>query len=155
MTTTYGTTWIDTARGKLKALIDDLITDTAIGYDPKISHVYEKHHQAYLQLNAVTIDFRQAPIDFAATTSQATASYKMIFTMRVHTAYENRIHNGQKISRLLNSVVNKLLDNVNLDDAYFITDVQINSNNESFEESATIGGEIEVIVEFSEYNTQE
>jgi hypothetical protein len=53
---------------------------------------------------------------------------------------------GLTISRLLNSVTNKLIDNRTLGDGYYIAQIIEVENNTEFDDSATIGGEITVMV---------
>jgi len=153
MAEVYGTAYIETANDKLKALVDDLITDTT-GDSPKISYAYQRHNVAYLRLNAVTIDLDG--IDVASSGAPPPlVKYMMRFTVRVHVAYANQAINGQTVAKLVNSVINKLNDNLNLGDGYRIWQIDSLANRQEFDESASRGGEIAVTIWHVESHTQE
>ena len=154
MAEVYGTAFLETGRDKLYALMDALKTSMATGYDPTFSYLYAKHNVANLVLNAVTIDFEDATPE-----NQIASDYHikniMTFSIRVHTAYGGGIADGEKNARLLNSIINKVKANINLDDGYRVEVVTDYKANEYFEESDTIGGSVMVAVsKFVEY-TQE
>lgn len=149
MSTVYGTTaFLETAQSKLVALMDALVTDMA-SIDPKIAHVYQRHATADLRLNAVSVELAG---ESTSTPLAPTASFAMLpFSFRVHTAYDGGEADAVKIMRLLNSIANKLLENIDLGDNYLIS----TSENENvaiaglqeFEDSMTIGGEINIKVQ--------
>lgn len=154
MATIYGTAFIETGRDKLYALMNTLKTSMATGYDPTFSYVYNKHNVAALSLPAVTVDFEDATPE-----NQIASDYNiknmMTFSIRVHTAYGGGIANGEKNARLLNSIVNKVKANIDLDDGYRVEEVTDYRANEYFGESDTLGGSLMVAVsKFVEY-TQE
>ena len=146
MAEVYGTAWIETARDKIKALLDALITDMSSGYDPKISYVYEGHDTAKIQFNALTLEFEEMPREERVgwTSTGSLIVYPLLFSVRVHTAEVGDMEDAVKISRLLNSVINKLQPNANLGDNYRIQSVYELSGAQEFAESSTIGGELKI-----------
>jgi len=143
MATTVGEAWIGTAHSKIKALMDALITSMGTAStDPALSYAYDRHDTAKLQLNGVTVDVDGVVTGERGMTSTSVWHPVVQISVRVHTAYENGITDGQKISRLLNSVANKITTNLDLGNGYRVEDVPQITNRSTFEESATIGGEI-------------
>lgn len=156
MAEVYGTSWLETARDKLKALLDELNTSMASGYDPTFSYVYEYHNVAYLQLNAVTVGLADAQSETAGMGASGDAvQYEMYFSVRVHTAYDGGTMDEQKNARLLNSITNKLKANRVLGSDYFVRDVGDERSAETFSESATLGGELTVKIEKNIIHDQE
>jgi len=156
MAEVYLTSWLETARDKLKALLDALKTTMASGYDPTFGYVYEYHNVANLQLNAVTIGLDTVEAETEGMSSSGdVVQYLMAFTLRVHTAYQGGIMDDQKNARLLNSIANKLKANRSLGDDYFIRDVGEIRSSEEFAESATVGGQLSVIIEKNHIHDQE
>lgn len=156
MTEIYGTAYVETAKDKLKALMDALVTSMASGYDPAISYAYETHNVADLDLNAVTIGFGGCdPTPQANGGSGQTSLYLMNFTVRVHTAYDGSYFDRDKTARLLNSVTNKIQANLDLGDGYRVDGITNMMVGETFEESASIGGELTVTVWMPVLHSQE
>jgi len=151
----YGTTWLETARDKIKALLDMLKTAMASGYSPTFSYVYERHNTAKLQLNAVSVGLQDAVEGEKAASNNVLEKFIVPFTLRVHTAYSGGVQDDQKNARLLNSIVNKLLANYNLGDGYRIEDVTDISASEEFADSHTLGGQMTVYVRKEVNYTQE
>ena len=159
----FGTDFIETARDKLVTLITALKTTMATGYTPTFTYIYERHDVAKLQLNAVSIGLDSADADDVATGASGNRVYYiMLFTIRVHTDYIGGIRDGQKNERLINSLINKLLNNrkMGASDGYRIgginsTPVSDISPNEEFSDSATYGGQFTVTVTKDITHTQE
>ena len=147
MSEVYSTAWLETARDKIVAQLNTLKTTMASGYDPTFSYVYDYHNVAKLQLNAVSVAIDVVNPDTVSVGSSGLGVlYPMEFTLRVHTAYSGEIMDGVKNARLLNSIINYLMEHKELGDGYrmfLITDI---TTNEEFAESATLGGECKVIV---------
>ena len=150
-----GTAWIETARDKVVALMDALMATMATGYDPTFSYVYEKHGTADIRLNAVSVGIASQPEDRPLWSGQHTSFWFIEFSIRVHTAYagDNILIDDQKNSRLLNSVIEKLQANRNLEDNYRIH--EITGANPALEFGLTTGGEVTFIVTVPIEYTQE
>lgn len=147
MPVSHGTTWLETAKDKLvtelNALKTSMVTD---GIDPLYSYVYEKHNVAYLQLSAVTIDLESVGGGEPTGTSDKFLRWLPTYSIRVHTAYEDGIQDGQEQMRLLNSIAEKLHLNHDLAGGYriqFVGDIFVR---QEFSDSDTLGGELQVTV---------
>ncbi len=152
----YGVTFIETGKDKLIAILTALISTMSTGYDPTISYVYEKHQTAKLLLNAVTIDMNASEDSDPNWSTDIHRRYFTEYTVRVHTGYTpDGITDGQKISRLINSLVNKFGDNLTLGDGYRIEDIINFENQQEYSESATFGGGFSVVVSIDVTHTQE
>ena len=159
MAEVYGSPYFETARDKLKALMDALVVTMATGYDPALSYAYDYHNVADMGLNAVTIGAEASAIrdqrEETVSSVGPSVVYDMQFSIRVHTDHVDGTRDRIKVSRLLNSVNNKLLLNTDLGDGYcikFTTDLLFN---EEFDESDTYGGQLSVVLDLFATNTQE
>jgi len=156
MAEVFGTAFIETGNDKLKAVIDALITTMATDYDPAISYVYQSHNRAYILLNAVTIDFENAEqMLVCAGNVSAPTEYLLNYSIRVHTAYNGGVMDGQKNARLLNSIVNKLKVNFDLGDDYKFWAFNDMDPRMTFDESPTVGGQVIVTLKTGVRYTQE
>jgi len=149
MTEVYSTAWVETAKDKLVARLNTLITTMAAGYDPTVSYLYERHVVAKLQLNAITVE-----LDTVEETTEAVAGdgsgplkrYEMSFGVRIHTEYSDGIMDGEKNARLLNSVINQAFGQLDLSDGYRVMAINDPSPKEYFEDSDTLGGQVFVVI---------
>jgi hypothetical protein len=158
MAEVYGASCIETAADKLYDLIVALKDTMATGYDPTFSYVHQKHNMICTGLNAVTIELESATLESTGVSSSGKANQaQMTFTIRVHTDYQGigAVRDAQKNWRLLNSILNKISANINLDDGYFILEMTNILPNEEFAESYTVGGQMSVQVIKNNVNTQE
>jgi len=151
MAETYGEAWIETARDKIVALLSALKTTMASGYDPTFQAVHERHTVARLLYNtiaaAVTIDLESViESDKEQEQTSTHTGYFIKFSIRVHTNYSDEYSDGQKQARLLNSIGNKLKANYNLGDNYRMYDIDDLVVNQTFPETDTVGGAMNVIV---------
>ena len=156
MAEVFGTAYIEVAGDYLYALVDALKTTMASGYDPTFSYVYRKHNEV-MSLNAVSVDLDEAvdSEDEGFGSSSQQVLYHLVFTIRVHTDYVDGVMDRQKNGRLLNSIINKLKANKALGSSYFIYSVTDIRAAETFEESATLGGQITVTVTKAIQHSQE
>lgn len=154
--TIYGTpSPIDTARSKVKAQIDALKTLMATGYDPAISYTYTQHRIANLRLNAVTVEVDDADAVLSGSAvSQALNLWTATVSIRVHTAYRYGHNDWLKNVRLLTSISNYLNEHRNLGDEYRILSTGSIVSRVSFDDSATLGGEMKIIVQVPVEYTQ-
>ena len=152
----YGQTWSETARDLLVALMRELKDTLASGYDPTFSYVYERHNEV-MSLPAVSIDIADAvdSIYEARSVTNAIVAYYIPFSVRVHIDYADGVQDGQKTTRLLNSVVNKLEGNRTLQASYYVDEVKAMRALAEFSESDTLGGEVTVIVQILINHSQE
>lgn len=152
----FGTAYYETARDKLKALLDTLQTEMASD-DPTFTSVHERHDVPNLVVNSVSI-----ALDIAETVSGGwsgttkTVAHIMQFSLRVHTSLTPYgIRDDQKNARLLNSLLNKMKQNVNLGDSYIISDIDSIVPNEEFSESESFGGAMMITVKRGVVHTQD
>ena len=143
----YSTSWLETAGDKIVAQLNALVTVMASGYDPKISHVYDHHNCAKLELPGVTIGIDTVAPEFEGVSSSGvTVEYPMVVTVRVHVAYVGGIPDNVKAGRLINSIVNYLKENLDLSDGYRVHSIPEIQLAQEFAESATYGAECTVVV---------
>lgn len=153
----HGTAYVETAKDKLVALFVALqatmMTNDTI---PRISAVHESHVIAALLVDSVTVQLANMEDDpqfFGA--SKTAIQYRMEFMVRVHTSYRGAAMKADRTARLLNSVANKLRDNVDLADGYFLEGITDFSTAEEFDDSATVGGQFRCLIIKSVTHTQE
>jgi len=140
----YGTAFIETGRDKLKVLLDALITSMAAD-DPKISYAYDGHDTADIQLNGATVDFEAATWDGNYPNRPTIGLlWELNYSIRVHVAYIGGIMDGVMVSRLLNSVANKMFDNRDLGSGYRITAITSMIPDEPF--NHTLGGSLSLTI---------
>ena len=159
MAEVFGTGYFETAKDKLKALMDELVSDMAAGFDPAIDYAYDYHNVADMDLNAVSQSMVASAlldnVNEDASEIGAGAIYDMQFSMRVHTDHVDGTRDVIKNTRLLESVNNKLLNNVDLGDGYRVrvtTDFEYDAE---FEESDTYGAQLTVVIRLYLTITQE
>jgi len=145
----HSTPFTETAKDKIMALLTALaasmITDSI---DPLFSYVYDKHNIAELRMNAVSVELIGVePTDNIV--NDICVRYLMFFEVHVHTDYEDGINDANKNRRLLNSILNKFKENINLQDEYRVNTVDQLNPKEEFDGSATVGGSLIVSVAFS------
>ena len=150
MADVFGTQFADDARDKLVVLMDALVV--AVASDtPKLSFSYDRHAIARLQLNAVTTDLQSAESEFPEVADGPAPQYQMLFSFRIHTGYEDDTIDGRTTTRLMEGVVNKLMANQTLGNNsagqnYRMERIISMTNNVTFTESATVGGEVIALV---------
>lgn len=151
----HGTPFLETAKDKLvtelEALKTSMVTDAI---SPLYSYVYQLHNVAHLQLNAVTIDLESAEPNIVGT-NDIFVRWIITYSIRVHTAYSDGIQDGQKQMRLLNSITEKLKDNVDLAGGYRVQEINSLVVRQEFSESDTLGGELQAVVSIDVENPQE
>ena len=155
MAEVYGEAFLETVRDKLVALMTALKTTMAAGYDPTFSYVYETHDVAKLQLNAVSVAGGDSYEDQPLWSGEHTSRHMVEFTIRVHTNYadDNVGIDDQKNARLLNSIITKLLTNLDMGDYYRFEGITELKVAEDF--GMTTGGELTCVVSVSIEYTQE
>ncbi|MDD4995730.1 MAG: hypothetical protein PHW53_04700 [Patescibacteria group bacterium] len=150
MSEIYGTyTAFETARDKLKAHLDAMITAMATGYDPKLSYAYDSHHTIPILLNGVSIELIGVTRDSLGQMPGVIFNYYLDFSIRVHTNYIDRWHDPTKNARLLNSLDNYLSARLNLADGYRIFSITDHQTGLEFPESGTLGGQMKVTVKIT------
>lgn len=137
----------DDAVDKVKAQIDALII--AMSSDsPKISYCYKGHNTVPVLLNGVTVDFDGADTTIAGKASGDVLDYHIFVTIRVHTDYAGGYCDGEKVTRLLNSIDNYLNTHRDLGNSYRIWEISDYRSFLDFVESGTIGGQMRVNVQY-------
>lgn len=151
-------TFIEGAKDALYTELNALKTSMATGYDPTFSYLYQRHTTAKLQLNAVSIQLEAVEYQPEAISSAGTTGmWLMMFTLRCHTDYAGPGANidTEKNGRLLNSIINKLFANLSLGNDYWIHSCGSVATGESWDDSATTGGSVEIIIRKVVTHTQE
>jgi len=138
------------SRDKLKSKIDDLVTAMASGYDPALNYAYDNHLVAHLRLNAATIEMVDMRVKHIGIGSPLGTSleYVIPFEIRVHTAYENGRMDTVKNMRLLCSIDNYLNTHRDLSDGYRIGLTSNLNPQQIFDDSKTLGGSMEVEINY-------
>ena len=149
-----GVQWADNIRDELVLLMTALLVSNAAD-DPRLAFQYDRHAVAKLQLPAVTVDLASTGLEWVGVGNGPNVRYMNTFSLRVHTGYEGDSMEGRKITRLMEGVQNKLWANLNLGTCMRIEDIDQLLNLQTFEESATVGGEILVVVSFDTNYVQE
>jgi len=107
------------------------------------------HNQADLTLDAVTIgvesnDPSGIAGDAAVFTTDYCVNHKVVLSIRVHTAFANQPHNQAQTVAVLDAVITKLKRNLRLATDYLIAGFSAAYYRESFPESGTQGGQVNV-----------
>jgi len=151
----YGTAWTETAKDKIKVLLDALLTTMASGYDPTFLNTYDRHNVADIDLNAITIDTVEFETEPVGVTTGVLVRHVIRLSIRVHTAYAGGRSMPDDNLKLLTSIANKLHDNENLSDNYRIVGIVDTDVNAEFVESGTLGGELIVEISYITTHIQE
>ena len=154
----YGiSTFLDDTRDQLVSDLNALLALMATdGTDPTISAVYSQHNEVMITLNAVSVDLEQYNAVPMGLDDGTITDYTMIWSVRVHTAYQGGVVDGQKVTRLMDSIKGYLSTNKNFDITknYRIDTINVGVNLESFNESFTVGGEMLVTITRRESHIQ-
>ncbi len=154
LTDVYGTSdWLYTAHQYLYAKLQTMITDIA-ALNPRISYAYDKHNVAELKTNAVTVGLDTAGDELGGLESGVFVRHTANYSVRVHTGYAGEQLDDKESMMLINTVSAYLHRYHKLAANYRIREFSGYSARESFEESATIGGQFIVRVEIPELHTQ-
>ena len=157
MAEVWGTeaTW-ELCRDKLKALLDALVTAMATGYDPALEYAYDNHMVAKLQVNAATIEITDLQSSYLGIGTPGVSSQQNVvpFQIRVHTAYENGRMDTVKNMRLLNSIANYINTHRDLSDGYRVGLMGNMNPQQTFDDSLTLGGSLEVQIIYYIQHTQ-
>lgn len=146
----YGTEGhIITAHSKVIAELEELKTAMATGYYPTFGYVYSRHSVADLSVNSLSVECN-AIVDEQSGKEQGTVlySYLIYISVRAHVDYEGGFADSVNIMRLLNSVENWLLTHIDLGDGYSVDRTEGYRAPESFSASASLGGEINVLIRY-------
>ncbi len=131
---------------KIYSQLNTLKTSMA-ALDPTFSYLYKNHRSADLRLNAVSLGIAPSDSEYVTKSpAEAMSVHSINISVRVHTAYAGGQMDEPTNMRLLNSIETHLYNNVWLGDNHvteFITGVDPAV---SFDDSATLGGEMIVSV---------
>jgi hypothetical protein len=106
-------------------------------------------------LNAVTIEADDADATLSGgAVAQALNLWQVVVSIRVHTAYRYGHNDYLDNVRLLTSISNYLNEHRNLGDGYRLAMTTGFVSRASFDESATLGGEMKVVVQVPMEYTQ-
>lgn len=152
----YGTDVAEDVRDKLVAQMTSLQTILLTGYNPAISYIYDHHRTALLRTNAVTVDIDtiEAKETVGGTSQIAVVPLIITASIRVHLGYTGGYEDPRDAMGLLQSIDNWLQAHRDLGDNYRVAITGPTNPRMSFEESATLGGEIKVVVTINKDYTQ-
>lgn len=138
----------DDIHDNIDTLMATLVTESA-AYTPKLSYSYDRHKVGKLQLNAVTVDFITGSCDLAGSDTANRVLWRLTYSIRVHTGYTGDIVDGRTTQRLMEDICVQLCENWNiLTTGAFIESIDAVQNNQAFDDSQTVGGEITISVLF-------
>jgi len=149
----------ETARDKLYATLDLLKTELdPEAYVPCLYYIYTQHSTVPIRVknNAISLDFEacERAIEGASASNIAIPTYMMAFSVRVHTNYVGRYNDNIKAMRLLNSIDNWLSERLDLSDGYWIHEISGYETGLTFDESATVGAQMTVVIKKTIDHTQ-
>jgi hypothetical protein len=144
----YGTDVGETVRDKLVAQMESLKAILLVGYNPAISYIYDHHRTALLRTNAVTVDIDrvEAKPTIGGTSQIVLVPMVVTASIRVHLGYTGGYEDPRDAMGLLQSIDNWLQAHRSLGDSYYIESTGPTDPRMSFDESATLGGEIKIVV---------
>ena len=137
----------------LDGLMDTLITASA-ALSPKLSYNYSTHNIAKLQLNAVSLDLDNATCELAGADAAHRMLWRSQWSFRIHTGYYGETVNTIDTHRLMTDVAVQLCENWNLGSEKFIESIEM-ENNQSWEDSQTVGGELRIVIIYDTSYTQD
>lgn len=151
MPDSYGTTEVfDDLRDLIETNLNSLKTALA-AITPTISYVYNRHHIAKLQLNALTVDFDTTEQSQVGHSQGLFTTYLINFEVRIHTGYVGQLMTDpvdtQKIVRLIDSVNNWFMTHLSLSANYKTMNQTEMIPYEEFSESSTFGGSLKYEVQ--------
>lgn len=117
--------------------------------------VYNGHNIANMDLDAITLGVETHEQDDLALGSDLMINHRIILSIRVHTAYANQDHEQQATIELLDAIVTKLKQNINLPNQYRLMGFSASNYRADFEESASRGGQVDITVHIVKTYTQE
>ena len=115
--------------------------------DPTFSYLYKNHRSADLRLNAVSLGIAPSDSEYLTmSTAEAVGVHTINISIRVHTAYAGGQMDEGSNMRLLNSMETHLYNNVWLGDNFVIEYIAGIDPAVTFDDSATLGGEMTVSI---------
>jgi hypothetical protein len=144
----YGTDIFNLARTKLYDALDDLRAAMAFGYIVKFDHIYNHHRVAKLEVPAVTVDLESAESgeSIGGAAGYRAFYYNVTASVRVHMDYTGGTADSYDTTVLLSSINNYLSERADLAGGYRITLLNDIKPRLTFEDSATLGGELTITI---------
>lgn len=152
----YGSDVAEDVRDKLVAQMTALQTILLSGYNPAISYIYDHHRTALLRTNAVTVDIDtvEAKTTIGGTSQITLVPLIITASIRAHLGYTGGYEDPRDAMGLLQSIDNWLQAHRDLGDNYVIEITGPTNPRMSFDESATLGGEIKIVITINQGYTQ-
>ena len=153
---------LDQIRAELYAQMSALKTAmVAANVSPRPAAIYDSHEQIFMSLPAISIGLIEVVIDAGdigrsrAASGSLTKIYELTWDIRVHSDYRDGYLDGITVSRLLNSIMNwfAVYENLNLSELLYHEITELKTA-ESFEESLTIGGRLNLKLKIALQHTQ-
>lgn len=117
--------------------------------------VYNGHNIANMTLDAITVGVEShVPADLGLG-DDILINHEIILSIRVHTAYANQDHEQQATIELLDAIVTKLKQNISLPNQYRVMGFTAFNYRADFEESASRGGQVDIVLHIVKTYTQE
>lgn len=152
----YQTPFIETGRDLLVGRLESLrATLTAGAYSPSITDVLDGHVHADISPWDVSVSLEQATGEDGEFEkylgSGIGVKYRMLYSIRVHACYADEWIDTVAVERLLNSIVNKVAQKVNIQLSgsqpdYSVRGISEIETNLTFDESDTRGGQVKVLI---------
>lgn len=120
--------------------------------------IHKGHNIANMALNAVTIGVESSEAtneSLGDIQNDRTVDHQIVYSVRVHTAYINDGHKQQATIELMDAIVTKMKKNINLSSDYRLIGVSPQALREEFTESATKGGQVNIMLRSTRIYTQE
>ena len=117
--------------------------------------LYKGHNKANLALNGITIGVEANEPQDMGLGSDFTINHMVTVSIRVHTAYANAPHIQQTTIEIIDAIITKLKRNLSQPGGYRIMDFSTPDYRADFEESATRGGQVNVVLHTLRTYTQE
>lgn len=117
--------------------------------------VYKGHNIANMALDAITIGVESHEPEDLFLGDDIMINHKVVYSIRVHTAYSNQDHEQQSTIELLDSIITKVKQNMNLPNQYRLMGFSTPNYRADFDESASRGGQIDIVLHTVKIYTQE
>jgi hypothetical protein len=109
--------------------------------------VYNRHKVAALVLPAVTVGGESTTNlleDIAFRVSDEYVNHVVIISVRVHTGYLGWKSDRSETVQIVDEIIDIVKKNINIDSSYRLMDFEVESYNQEFEESQSVGAEVKL-----------
>jgi len=153
----YGTSsLLDDTRNQLVTELTNLQTAMTGNTVPAIAAIYSQHNEVIKLFNAVSVDLDTYQATPSGLDDGIITRYIMIFSIRVHTDYQGGVTDSVQSTQLIDSIKGWLSTHKVFDATtnYRIDTTDVGANLEFFEESFTVGSEMQITITRTESHVQ-